>query len=277
MGEPDGAGLMRIPLRKNAASGSVLLYVLWILVVISLLAFKLSSASRVVMIKEVSEAAKIKKDLQITSAIRFASLKIINDEWRDKKFELNLNNQRIGIEVFNEAGFLPIYDLSSGSLKTVLENLNINLDVLDELNAYFRETKTQFNDFYELSQFEGISNEDVNRLVPYITIYNGEPANPNYSPGSVLMKLEGVDQYRVGKLIESTDLTEIAELRKEIVDILKSQNFQFSEAVLSYFRLHITIGSRLYWVFLKFDQREKSYIVVNTLYPDESAVINIGK
>jgi type II secretory pathway component PulK len=276
MGEPDRTGLMKLLYGEKNVSGSVLLYVLWILVVISLLAFKLSSASRVVMIKEVSEVAKIKKDLQIASAIRFASLKIINNEWKDTKFEVNLNNQRISIEIFNEAGYIPVYDLSSGSLKTVLENLNINLEFLDALKTYFSETKTKFNDFYELSQFEGISNEDVNRLVPFITIYNGEPTNPNYSPGYVLMKLQGVDQYRVGKLIESSDIAEKDELRKEIVDILKAQNFQYSEAVLNYYRVYIRIGSRMYWVFLKFDQREKSYIVVNTLYPDELAVTHVG-
>ena len=252
--------------------GSVLLYVLWILVVISLLAFKFSSASRVVMIKQVSDVTQIKRNLQLTSAIRFASFKILNNDWKDNKFEQNLNNQQIGIEIYNEAGFIPLYDLSSQSLKNAFDAGNIELSDLDELKVYIGEKKLRFNDFAELTQFEGISAEAVRRIIPYVSIYHDEGVNPDYSPAEVLMKLQGVDQFRVNKIIESSDSTEIAGLRKEIREILNAQNFIMGEFLIAYYRVHVTLDSRLYRVFLKLNQRDNEFLVVNTIYPDELVI-----
>jgi hypothetical protein len=246
-------------------SGSVLLYVLWILVVISLLAFKLSSASRVVMLKQVSDVSQIKKGLQLNSAIQFATFKILSDDWENKKFEQNLNNQEISIEIYNESGFISLYDLSSQSLKNVIETSNITSDVMDELALQFDEKKLRFNDFMELTQFEGISEEDVRKIIPYISIYHQEGVNPSQSPADVLLKLEGVDKYRVNKMKESTDSDEIMALRRELVDLLSTGNAKVSESVNNYYRIHISLESRLYLVFLKFSGRSREFVVVNTV------------
>ncbi len=254
---------MRKGMTKN--TGSILLYVLWILVVISLLAFKLSSASRVVMLKQVSDVSQIKKGLQLNSAIQFASFKILRDDWENKKFKLNLNNQEIIIEIFNESGFISLYDLSSLSLNNVIKTSNISSDVQDELALQFDEKNLRFNDFMELTQFDGISEEDVRQIIPYVSIYHQDGVNPSQSPADVLLMLEGVDKYRVNKIKESTDRDEIIALRRELVDLLSAGNAKVSESVNNYYRIHISLKSRFYLVFLKFNGRNKDFIVVNTV------------
>ncbi len=255
--------------QKYKNTGSVLLYVLWILVVITLLAFKLSSASRVVMIKQVSEVSQIKKNLQLRSATQFAIFKILSDDWKNKKFEQNLNSQKINIEVFNESGFVSLYDLSSESLKNVLETSSIDTSSLDELNHQIDENNLRFNDFMELTQFEGISEKDVLQLIPLVSIYHQEGVNPNQSPAEVLFMLKGVDSYRVNKLIESTDVEEKAVLRREIVEILRSGDQSLSETMNDYYRVHISLDGRLYRVFLKQKRRSDKFLVVNTINPIE--------
>ena len=249
--------------------GSILLYVLWILVVITLLAFKLSSASRVVMIKQVSQTAQIKKELQLKSATRFAIFKIIGGEWRNRKFELNLNNQQVSIEIFNESGFISLYDLSSQSLKNVLESSNMDSAVLDEISLQIEQNKLRFNDFMELAQFEGISAQDVRQLIPLLSIYHQDGVNPNESPTEVLYMLQGIDTYRVNKLIESSDVGEKVTLRREIVEILTSSDQSFSESTNDYYRIHIGLDGRLYRVFLKQKTRSNDFLVVNTINPIE--------
>ncbi len=252
---------------RRCSQGSILLYVLWILVVISALAFKLSSASRVVMTKQVSEVSQIKKKLQLRSAIQFARFKINSNNWENIKFEQNLNDQRISIQIYNESGFVSLYDLSSQSLKNVLDSANISSDGLGDFKYLVEEKNLRFNDFAELTQFEGITEQEVNALIPYVSIYHEDAVNPDKSPASVLLKLEGVDQYRVNKIIESTDAEEKKVLRKEVVEILKSHNFATSENETNYFRLHISLDSRLYRVFLRYDRRSKGFVVVNMISP----------
>jgi type II secretory pathway component PulK len=267
MGHSNGAGMMFVRRTRRCSQGSILLYVLWILVVISALAFKLSSASRVVMTKQVSEVSQIKKKLQLRSAIQFARFKINSNNWENIKFEQNLNDQRISIQIYNESGFISLYDLSSQSLKNVLDSANISSDGLGDFKYLVEEKNLRFNDFTELTQFEGITEQEVNALIPYVSIYHEDAVNPDKSPASVLLKLEGVDQYRVNKIIESTDSEEKKVLRKEVVEILKSHNFATSENETNYFRLHISLDSRLYRVFLRYDRRSKDFVVVNMISP----------
>lgn len=256
--------MQKLRLKK---SGSVLLYVLWILVVISLLAFKLSSASRVVMLKQVSDVTQIKKNLQLNSAIQFATFKILSDNWENQKFEQNLNNQKITIEIYNESGFISLYDLSSQSLKNVVETSSITEAGLDQLTLQINENNLRFNDFMELTQFEGITEQDVRQIIPYVSIYHQEGVNPAHSPAEVLNMLGGVDKYRVSKMIESTDNTEIVALKREVVELLRLGNTEVTESVNNYYRVHILLETRLYLVFLKFNGRNRDFIVVNSVYP----------
>ncbi len=219
------------------------------------------------MIKQVSQVSQIKKDLQLKSATQFAMFKIINGDWRNNKFELNLNDQRINIEIFSESGFVSLYDLSSQSLKNVLETSSIDTSNLDELNRQIREDNLRFNDFMELTQFEGISAQDVRQLIPLVSIYHQEGVNPNESPTGVLFMLQGVDTFRVNKLIESTDSEEKAELRREIVEILRSGDQSYSETTNEYYRVHILLDNRLYRVFLKQKRRSDDFLVVNMINP----------
>ncbi len=248
-------------------TGSVLLYVLWILVVISLLAFKLSSASRVVMLKQVSDVSQIKKNLQLNSAIQFATFKILSDNWENLKFEQILNNQTIVIQIYNESGFISLYDMSAESLNNVLEKSNIIASDLDDLRYQIEENNLRFNDFMELTQFDGISEQKIRQIIPFISIYHQEGVNPAQSPVEVLNMIGGVDKYRVSKMMESTDNAEVIALREEVVELLRSGNVEVSESVNNYYRLHISLDSKLYRVFLKFNGRTKEFLVVNTVYP----------
>lgn len=258
----------------NKITGSVLLYVLWILVVISLLSFKLSSASKVVMTKQASEVSQIKKNLQLGSAIQFATFKILTNDWENKQYEQNLNNQRINIEIYNESGFISLYEINNLSLKNVFKSAGIDLSEQEDLKAQLEEKKLHFNDFYELAQFEGITLEDVQALIPYVSIYHEEGVNPAQSPAYVLSKIAGVDQYRVGKLIAATDAAEMTEIRNEIVEILNTQDTAMSVYTNNYYRIHVSLDSRLYRVFIKQNRRNNEFIVVNTILHIETAPID---
>ena len=246
--------------------GSILLYVLWMLVIISLLAFQLSSVSRALLINQVSETNLIKKNLQLYSATQFAKFKILSNDWKNLKFDLKINNQAIFIEIFNESGFFSLYNLSNQSLKNILNSINIEQSVVEKIN-FSDEGSARFNDFYELTQYEGINEETLYELIPFVSIYHEEAINPALAPAEVLMRISGVDQYRVNKLMESNDEPEKDQLRREIVEILKSHNTEVSENSSEYYRVHISFGTELYRIFLKYNRRNKDFLVVNTLSP----------
>ena len=95
-------------LRLCKQQGSVLIYVLWILVIISTLAFKLGVASNVSAIKNTSLNNQLKRQMQVESAIQFAVFKLIENQWKDESFQLFLNDQLINIQILNESGFLSL-------------------------------------------------------------------------------------------------------------------------------------------------------------------------
>lgn len=246
------------------SSGSVLIYVLWILVVISVLAFQLASASRVISVNRSSFANQLKKQMQIESAIQFAMFKIISNQWKDKSFELNLNNQDIGITIFNESGFVSIYEMSNKSLKNIFEFVGLDQTTVKELEkAIVQDKKPQkFNSFFELRQFSGIDDEVVRRLIPLISIYHEEPVNPARSPIEVLMQIHRIDQFGVQKLMETSDEIEKVQLRKNLIESLFAQEIDWSESLSTYYRVHIAIDGLLHRVFLKYNRQQKKYVVV---------------
>ena len=137
--------------------GSVLIYVLWILVVISVLAFQLASASRVISVNRSAFANQLKKQMQIESAVQFAMFKIFSNQWKDKPYELHLNNQKINIRIFNEQGFVSIYTLSNKTLKNIFESIGLDEITVDELEKAIvsDERPQRFNSFAELRRFSG--------------------------------------------------------------------------------------------------------------------------
>lgn len=248
-------------------SGSILLYVLWILVVIALLAFQMSSISRGMMLSQTSDAVQLKKKIQLNSAIQLASFNILSGDWKNVKIIRKINNLAINIEIYNESGFFSLYDLRNQSLKEILEGHNIPLEGLEKMVARGTDSYQRFNDIYELRQLETVSDEMIQALIPFLSIYHENSINPNYSPPEVLMQISRIDQFRVGQLMETSDPIEARQLRNEIIDVLNSQNIETSEDSSPYYRLNIEMGAELYRVFLKLDNRSKNLIVVNVLGP----------
>lgn len=244
--------------------GSILIYVLWILVVISVLAFQLTSASRITTLSQSAFANQLKSQMQLDSAIQFGLFKIRTNAWRDRTFELKLNSQSIGIEIYNESGFFSIYEMSSKSLKKAFDFVSVDSTTVEEIEqAVLEDSPPQrFNSFNELGQFSNIDDEVLKKLIPLISIYHESPANPNYSPAEVLMQFSRVDKYRVQKLMQSSDQAEKVQLRKEIIESLLEQNIESDEDISFYYRLHVSIGNLLHRVFVKYDRRRKKYIVV---------------
>ncbi len=262
---------MSIPVRNckliipgNSSSGSILIYVLWILVVISVLAFQLASASRVLTLNQSAFVNQLKKQMQIESAIQFAMFKIISNEWQDKPYELNLNNQKINIRIFNESGFVSIYTLENETLKNIFEFVSLDESTSEELEeAIVKNKKPQrFNSFSELRKFSGIDENVLKQLIPLVSIYHEEAVNPAHSPVEVLAQVQRVDQFRVEKMQETTDEIEKAQLRKELVESLFMQTSEFSEDISSYYRVHINIDNFLHRAFLRYDRKNEKYVVV---------------
>ncbi|MCP3852643.1 MAG: hypothetical protein GY694_20810 [Gammaproteobacteria bacterium] len=120
----------------------------------------------------------------------------------------------------------------------------------------------RFNSFSELRQFANIDETVLGRLIPLVSIFHEEAVNPIQSPVEVLTQIQRVDQFRVGKLQESTDEIERIQLRNELVESLYLQESEFSDNLSSYFRIHVKLDSLLHRVFLKYNRKEKKYVVV---------------
>jgi len=202
--------------------------------------------------------------MQIESAIQFAMFKIISDQWQDKPYELNLNNQKINIRIFNESGFVSIYAVNDETLKNIFEYVSLDKTSIEELEKAVKQNDKpqRFNSFSELRQFSGIDDEVLKQLIPLVSIYHEEAVNPLHSPVEVLMLVQRVDQFRVGKLEETTDEIEKVQLRKELVESLYMQTSEFSEDLSNYYRVHINIDGLLHRAFLKYDRKKKKYVVV---------------
>ncbi len=248
-------------------NGSILIYVLWILIVISVLAFQLSAASRVVVVNQSAISNQLKKQMQIDSAVQFAMFKIIKDEWENRSFELNLNGHKMIIKIYNESGFVSLYELSNKSLKSIFEMVNMPQETIDNLAVVMQEEdeELRFNSFDELLQFDGINNEILEQLIPYVTIFHADPINPAYSPPEVLMLQPGIDRYRVQKLAETTDINENLYLRDELTNLLVLLGYDLSEDPSTYYRIHIVIDEMIFRVYSLYDRRQKRLKVVQTI------------
>ncbi|MCP4078471.1 MAG: hypothetical protein GY744_20105 [Gammaproteobacteria bacterium] len=253
----------RHALVKKKYLGAVLIYVLWILVVISILAFQLTSSNRVITLNHSAVSAQLKNRMQVNSAVQFAIFKIITNQWKDKKYTINLNNQDIGIQIFNEVGFISFYKLRNESLKYIFNLINIDQSTTENILDVVKSDETlNYNSFDELHQFEAINKEVLDKLIQIVSIFHEDEVNPSYSPENVLVLLPGVDQFSVRKLLETSDEIEREQLRNSIVDSLETRGLAYSDDIGSYFRVYITLEDLVYRIFLKYDHRQKSYKVV---------------
>ena len=258
---------------QQKSRASILIYVLWILVIISALAFQLASSARVMTVTQSASARNFKDKMQLESAIQFARFKIRSNEWNNNKYQLNLNNQLITIDIYNESGFISLYKLRSESLINTFKYAKLSQDVLLNLeNKTTRESNNLFiNDYLELLQLDGIDKAALNALVPVVSILHDGTTNPFYSPVNVLMLLPGVDQFRVRKLAETNDKEARISLRNEIISQLSNGGLALEEDLSSYYRAHIMFADKNYWVFLKYDRRQKKYktiLAFNALPPE---------
>ncbi len=244
--------------------GSVLLYVLWILVVITVLAFQLTAESRVVLINNSSSKNQLLYQMQIKSAIQFARFKLIENKWENNAYDIKLNKQNIAIKIYNESGFISIYDFDNKAIKNVFSSIDISEDVLEEIGKFVGSTENRrFNTFSELLQFDGINMDVLTLLIPLISIYNNGGVNPRLSPNRVLILLPGVDQYSVNKLSEIDNKDEQEQLRQGVFRSLLNNNRSFSKKRLNYYRVDISISSKKTTVFLKFDSKNEEVWVVD--------------
>lgn len=245
---------------------SVLIYVLWILVVISALAFQLATSSKVMSLDQSAAGRQLKDDMQLQSAIQFARFKIASNQWDNGEYELNLNNQDLKIHIFNESGYISLYNLRSESLKNVFKSLNISHENVTKLeNKLDNNGKvTKLNDYLELLQNSIVDRRTLDRLVSLVSILSDGEVNPFYAPVEVLMKIPGVDQYRVRKMAETSDREEAMHLRNEIAEQLSSRSAESQGDLSPYYRVLVTFSKKSYWAFLKYDRRDKNYKTVLT-------------
>ena len=251
---------------QNEASerGSILIYVLWILVVISVLAFQLSASTRATTLGKNAQVKQLKDSMQLASAIQFARFKIRARQWENNEYDLKLNDQVIKIKIFNESGFISLYELSNRSLKNALKSINLSQEAVDKIGNYLQKDGKQikFNDYLELKQFSPSDTGFLKPLASTVSIFFDGEVNPYYSPPEVLMQLSRVDQFRVHKLMQSDDAEERRQLRNEIIEQLSAQGMEVSDDLSVYYRVYVSFGENSYKVFLKFDRRMNRYITV---------------
>jgi hypothetical protein len=247
-------------------SGAILIYVLWILVVISTLAFQLAQQSRVVVVNQAAQTRQLKTEMQLKSALEFARFQVIGNQWKDRDFLLEINNQRMKINILNEAGFISIYNLSSKSLKSIFELVKMEPQAIDALTEVVESKQNPrfLNNFHELTEIEGVDELLARRLAHYTSVFHTDSASPYFAPSHVLMELAGVDRYLVGQLREEQDIAERLLIRQRLAEILSAHGDVGSDVPAVFFRVIIELENVRYRVFVRFDQRQESFKVVYT-------------
>ncbi len=259
--------------RRLSSRGSILIYVMWILDLISGLAFQHTSNSRVTTLSQSVTAKQLKTRMQIESAIQFAKFKIMADDWHERRHQLFLNKQDLRIEIFNESGFVSIYNLQDRDLKNVFTSVGLDQETIDALGSAFDPDgdDLRINSFDELLRFDGIDSTRKAQLASLVSIYHEDAINPWHSPAGVLLLLDGVDQFRVQKLVQEEDPQTRRELRNELVDIISRREEPFSEDIGDYFRVRISLGADSYRVILKTGRRRDRFTTL-LVEPDHRTI-----
>jgi len=242
------------------SAGSILIYVLWILVLISGLAFQVTANSRVKTLHQSAAASQLKTRLQIESAIQYAEFKILAKQWRDRRFELFLNKQNLRIEVFNESGFISLYEPNNPDLRNVFETVGLGSNTIQALAKAVESEKGQvrFNCFDELLGVEGIDAAKLAQLAPLVSIFHEDPVNPSQAPNDVLAVIDGIDRRRVQLMAEAVDPAARRQLRDELVGIVSRGEGEFSRDTGPYYRIRLSLGSDRYRIIVK-DNRQHRF------------------
>jgi len=263
-------------LRREKAGGSILIYVLWILAVISALAFRLSALNRSDVLQQAAQTRHLKEEMQLMSALRLAGYRIQREGWKGGQYRIKLNQQDINIEIINESGYIGLHDLGSASLKKALKAVGLDPNLLAKrvLSDGDASDRLRINDIDELLAFEGIDEDKLWRLGAYVSIFNDGPVNPSEAPPEVLMVLSRVDQYRVRRLMEETDENERRKLREEIVNLLNTQDTELTDELSTYYRVIITIGEKQYRATIRYDRAAKRFKTLALMDGKPTEVIN---
>ena len=239
--------------------GSILIYVLWMLALITGLAAQLATSSHTLALNQSAAAQQLKRRMQIESGIQYAQFHLQKGDWQDRRLELFLNDQLIRIEIYNESGFISIYDPDSPDLQSAFRRLGLEAEILAALRAMVDEEQIRFNCFDELMRIDGIDSDRKFGLARLFSIYHEDAINPLQSPADVLMLVDGIDQYRVQALADAVDTAERSRLRGELLGIVSSRETQFSEDNSEYFRLRLWVDGDRYRVIVKSDSRESQF------------------
>lgn len=252
--------------RPGPSRGSILIYVLWILVIVSVLAWQLASSSRVTVLDRKAASAAMERDLQLLSVQRFAEFRILSGDWKHEKYEFELNDEPITIKIINESGYISLSDLRNKSLKRVFHAVNLDPQLLDKLDKNEPEEENRINiaDPLRLSRLLGLDEVQTWQLLERISLLHQGPVNLDEAPDSVLAVMYRVDQYRVEQLLQAENEEERNRLRSEIVDQLMNQGEETSEEMSAYYRVLAQIGDRQYRIQMRYDRDEDRFKVVST-------------
>ena len=252
--------------RPGPSRGSILIYVLWILVIVSVLAWQLASSSRVTVLDRKAASAAMERDLQLLSVQRFAEFRILSGDWKHEKYEFELNEEPITIKIINESGYISLSDLRNKSLKRVFQAVNLDPQLLEKLdkNEAEEENRITIVDPSQLARFLGLDEVQTWQLLERISLLHQGPVNLDEAPDSVLAVMYRVDQYRIEQLLQVDNEEERNRLRSEIVDQLMNQGEESGDEMSAYYRVLARIGDRQYRIQMRYDRDEDRFKVVST-------------
>ncbi len=252
--------------RPGRQTGSILVYVLWILVIITALVLQLGGSSRAQLLERHAAAAQLQQALQRRSAQQFAEFRILAGDWNIEKYRLYLNDEEITIRIFNESGFISLHELSSPSLKKAFQAVSLNPELLEKLekkNQQYGEA-IKINDINELAWMLGLSSEQLWDLMERVSPFHDGPPNPRQAPLGVLQVLSRVDQLRVHALAEAETPEERQRLRDEIVEQLELQNTESGDELSPYYRIQLTTARRDYRILVRYDRKQRRFKTLST-------------
>jgi hypothetical protein len=241
--------------------GSILIHVLWILVIITALALNLGASGRASVLDYKVASRDIEEDLLRDSAQSFAEFKLLSGLSNVGEYNQKINQRQIEIKIFNENGFISIYELSGASLLNAFKVLNMGRESIEKLEKYLKKDEEiqKLNDEQELGWILGLSQPQLWLLMERVSIFHDGPVNPRHSPLEVLRVLSRVDQLRVAELAAEQEPEERLRIRQEIVDQLQRQELESGEDLSPYYRILIRTGRREYRIHVRYDRREKRY------------------
>jgi len=241
--------------------GSILIYVLWILVIIGVLALRLTESSRGELLRDVASARQDRTALQLASALQFAGYRILSGDWKQEKYEIEIDNTQIDIKIMNESGFIPLLEMGSGSLKRAFKEamMGPNSFLLFERIAKQEPELLRINVFNELREVLSIDDEQLWRLGQRVSLFHEGPVNPRQAPLEVLETMSRVDRYRLQRIRQAESTEERKRLREEVIRQLLSSGDEEGDELSPFYRVIVDLPVESYRVIMKYDRAEQRF------------------